>query len=97
MQELRTQKARALQARERATKPEDYDVLQFRATHQPATVESLLAWARRTYPRGLDDPALLKNIYYSNEFSGSADARERAAIALVLRLSDEQKHADRGR
>jgi hypothetical protein len=70
------------------------DVLRFSATNRPVTVESLVAWARQNYPQGLADPALLKNIYSSNEFTGS-DARERAAIALTLRLREENHQPSR--
>jgi hypothetical protein len=67
----------------------DADVLRFSATNRPVTIEGLVAWARQNYPQGLADPALLKNIYSSNEFTGSDAARERAAIALTLRLREE--------
>lgn len=69
------------------------DALRFSATGKAVTDASLLAWAKRTYPHGLDIPALLKSIYNSHEFSGSDDARERAAVALVLKLRDEQSPA----
>jgi Domain of unknown function (DUF4157) len=73
------------------------DVLRFSANNRPVTIESLVAWARQNYPQGLFDPALLKNIYSSNEFTGSDDARERAAIALTLRLREENHQPSRVR
>jgi hypothetical protein len=74
---------------------EPVGVLRFSATNRAVTIEGLVAWARQNYPRGLADPALLKNIYSSNEFTGSDDARERAAIVLTLRLHEE-KHQPGG-
>lgn len=66
------------------------DVLHFSSSGEVVTLDRLLAWAKQNYPRGLDDPTMLKNLYSSHEFSGSDDARERAAIALTLKLREEQ-------
>jgi hypothetical protein len=69
------------------------DVLRFSKSGKNVTLDSLVAWARESYPRGLNDPRLLKNIYTSHEFSGSDSAREAAAVALVLRLREEASKA----
>ena len=37
-------------------------MLQFSKTGEAVTVDRLIAWARRNYPRGVDDPTLLQNI-----------------------------------
>ena len=65
------------------------DVLRFSQTGQEVTLDRLVAWANRNFPR-LDDPRILKNIYASHEFKGSNDARERAAIAFTLKLREEK-------
>jgi len=67
----------------------DEDVLRFSKNGKKVTEDSLVVWARENYPRGLNDPRLLKNIYASHEFSGSDSAREAAAVALVLRLRED--------
>lgn len=69
----------------------DKDVLRFSSTAEEITTDRLVAWAKRSHPRGLDDPTLLAPIFYSHEFSGSDDARERAAEALVLKLREERQ------
>jgi hypothetical protein len=69
----------------------DKDVLRFSNTGEEVTVERLVAWANRNHPRGLDDPTLLAPILHSHEFSGSDDAREMAAEALVFRLRERSK------
>jgi hypothetical protein len=68
----------------------DKTTLRFSGTSEEVTVELLMAWAKRNHPRGLADPTLVKSILGSHEFSGSDDAREWAAIALVLKLREEK-------
>jgi hypothetical protein len=66
------------------------DPLLFASTHKPVTEASLLSWARENYRRGLSVSALVKNIYGSNEFIGSANARENAADLLRLRWQNDR-------
>ena len=77
-------------ALERSHHAEHIDKLRFSNTGKEVTSDSLLAWARLKYPRLLADPRLLQQIYTSQEFSGSQDARERAAMALVIKLREEE-------
>jgi hypothetical protein len=59
------------------------DPLLLASTHELVTEARLLSWAREHYRLGLS--ALVKNIYNSNEFIGSENARENAADLLRLR------------
>jgi hypothetical protein len=69
----------------------DKDLLRFSSTGEEVTTDRLVAWAKRSHPRGLDDATLLAPIFHSHEFSGSDDARERAAEALVLKLREKRQ------
>ncbi|GHO83207.1 eCIS core domain-containing protein [Dictyobacter formicarum] len=69
------------------------DVLRFSKTGEEVTADRLISWAKRSHPRGLDDPTLLKDLYSSHEFNGSDDAHERAAVMLVLKLREEKLKA----
>jgi hypothetical protein len=97
VQELRTQKLRALEARERAAKPGGgqpggygEDVLRFSRTGKKVTPDSVAAWPSERYPGASDNAksleTCLRHIYSSHEFSGSADAREGAAVELAVHL-----------
>lgn len=75
----------------RPQQPEaDKNMLYFSRSGEVVTLDRLLVWAKQNHPRGLADPTMLKDLYGSHEFSGSDDARERAAIALTLKLREEQ-------
>ena len=77
------------------------DVLQFSDTGKEVTTDDLLAWARRNFPGASEDPRALKrcldNIYYSHEFSGSQEARDGAAIELVVKLREEKSKTSTAR
>jgi hypothetical protein len=75
--------------------PELSEVLRFSNTGEVVTRDRLVAWAHEFYPGASDNSRILerclKNIYYSNEFAGSQDARKVAAVELTLRLREEKK------
>lgn len=101
-QELRTQRVKAREAQERAARPGGGtpggygdDVVRFASTGKQVTSDSLVSWAHQNYPGASDNPRvmqrMLNNIYASQEFTGSQDAREGAAMEVVLRLQEEKK------
>ena len=60
---------------------------------QPVTTEQLLSWARKDYPSLFNDPRLSKEILFSQRFTGSQKAREKALNDLRRRVQERSTEA----
>lgn len=71
----------------------DVNVLKFAGTGEKVTINRLIAWAERTFPRGVDEAVVLKAVSGSHDFIGSPDARAEAAAWLALELRARKQAA----